>query len=803
MVAVSGTADGTVFTCADETRRRRVAQSPGHNGIDYLEVDPADQRRLLVHFLRPLPGEPDGIPATEPLTVADLVIEGGERITSITVRAARASGNVLTVEADRAGDFSTYTLRLVKPATPTETPEGFDPLLCSVPFSFKIGCLDVFDCRPRPEEPPAVPAPPVLDYLAKDYEGFRRLMLDRLGTLLPTWADRGPADALVSLVELFAHIGDQLSYFQDAVATEAYLGTARSRISARRHARLLDHAVHDGCNARTWVAIDVKPGSEADGQLLPAHTPVLLGHRDDGCTLTEDEAAALGDVVTFETMHPLVLSGVRSSIDVHTWSADAYCLPAGCTGTTFVDTGFPLGPGDVLLLEERADPVTGLDADADPAHRQAVRLVEVRRRTDPIENVAVCDVRWHHADALAFPLWVTSAATRSKRDTPLAVARGNVVLADHGRRVTGWPLPPVPDTGRYRPVLPGAPITQAEPYPDSRARTLPATDARVRSPRTALPQVRLAERDQHWDARLDLLDCDRFDRRFVVETEWDDTSQLRFGDDAHGRRPLAGTTLTAEFRVGNGPEGNVGRDTLRRLVWPREGVVGVTNPLPGFGGARPESMAEIREFAPNAFRSQQRAVTEADWESVAVRHPEVQNAKARFRWTGSWYTVFLTIDRVGGGPVTDDPVFLADVTAHLQRFRIAGYDLEVTGPSPVALELRLSVCVSPGYFRRDVERELLDVFGNRRRADGSRGFFAPDNFTFGQPLYLSEIHRAAMAVAGVSFVTIVSCHRFGHGPAGELERGLVDVGGLEVIRLDMDPNRPEAGRLSILTEGGM
>ena len=59
------------------------------------------------------------------------------------------------------------------------------------------------------------------------------------------------------LAELIAYYGDQLSYQQDAVATEAYLLTARSRISLRRHALLVDYRVHDGCNARAWVHLTV------------------------------------------------------------------------------------------------------------------------------------------------------------------------------------------------------------------------------------------------------------------------------------------------------------------------------------------------------------------------------------------------------------------------------------------------------------------------------------------------------------------------------------------------------------------
>ena len=58
---------------------------------------------------------------------------------------------------------------------------------------------------------------------------------------MPGWTERHAADLGVALVEILAYVADHLSYRQDAVATEAYLGTARSRISLRRHARLVDY----------------------------------------------------------------------------------------------------------------------------------------------------------------------------------------------------------------------------------------------------------------------------------------------------------------------------------------------------------------------------------------------------------------------------------------------------------------------------------------------------------------------------------------------------------------------------------
>src|SRR5688572_3107511 len=104
-------------------------------------------------------------------------------------------------------------------------------------------------------------------------------MLDRMSVLMPTWRDRSPADPLVTLVETLALTADHLSYWQDAIATEAYLGTARRRVSVRRHARMLDYPMHDGCNARTWVHFTLAPGTGT--RIVPAGTRVLTRGREE------------------------------------------------------------------------------------------------------------------------------------------------------------------------------------------------------------------------------------------------------------------------------------------------------------------------------------------------------------------------------------------------------------------------------------------------------------------------------------------------------------------------------------------
>jgi hypothetical protein len=181
-------------------------------------------------------------------------------------------------------------------------------------------------------------------------------------------------------------------------------------------------------------------------------------------------------------------------------------------------------------------------------------------------------------------------------------------------------------------------------------------------------------------------------------------------------------------------------------------------------------------------------------------HPEVQRAAATLRWTGSWHTIYLTVDRVGGRPV--DAAFEDELRQFLEPFRMAGHDLEINAPSPVSLELNMSVCVLPDYFRSDVQEALTSLFSNRAQPDGSIGFFHPDNFTFGQPVYLSRIYAAAQGVAGVRHVEVTALQRLGDTHDTVPADGVFAVGRLEIVRLDSDPNFPDRGQLNFTMKGG-
>lgn len=874
--------------CRDEQRRALVLDHPKLNGIDWVDFgrDPsaAPEKRFFldVTFLKtPLPDPTKLRPK----------IEGGVRVTGIDVLSIDAGPSPLTLRLylNEEGDFSPYTLILDAANTP-----DLDPELARAPIDFKAGCPSELDCKREPDCPPEVVQEPALDYLAKDFASFRRLLLDLAHARNPAWRERHPAELGVVLAELLAYEADRLSYFQDAVGTEAYLETCRSRVSVKRHARLIDWRMHDGRNAWTYAQLDVSaPGIVPAGtQLLTRITRPLRGltslppvHIPAGTSLDLDGDPALRETVVFEATARARTDPSLNRMFVHVFGNAECCLPQGATsaflyalagdgagGLVAVQPAVEIG--DYVLFEEVRGPATGNPADADPLHRHVVRVTEVVTKspepgnpplTDPtfrkevlplgehhrLQTVTVdgqaelplVQVWWDKRDALPF---ASCLSTRDEAGQPIeqvSLARGNVTLCDHGRTI---------DTD-HDPRFPlGLPATQGRitsltlPRPDLTFEAMPAErtfadDLRLAqgrhdlavSPRDALPAavVELTFENgetEVWEPQPDLLGSAAFDQHFTVEVDDAGRTSLRFGDDEYGRRPLDVVKARAVYRVGNGPVANLGRGALAHIVEPPAAllvdptdptkldsfptITSVYQPLAARGGTAPESIEEVRAFAPPAIKAfRHRAVTERDWEEVAKRLAWVQGAKAAFRWTGSWHTVFLALHpkdpgdlvREPGGRARLLPERLAEARAHLTRFKLAGYDLAVRTAQYVPLKLTARICVEPGHFRGPVLAAVRRALSNRRYADGSTGFFHTSRLDFDQDLYLSRIYAAIAAVPGVGSVVIEEFRRFWSLPNGELETGILPIGPFEVPRLDNDPSLPENGVLELKAVEGL
>jgi hypothetical protein len=542
-----------------------------------------------------------------------------------------------------------------------------------------------------------------------------------------------------------------------------------------------------------------------------------------------------------------------------------------------------LKPGVVLIFEEYLNPETGKPEGANFTNRHAVRLIKITPQEDPLipevvqeteeklqQKQRLLEIEWYPEDALPFSMCI-SKRINGKLYEEITIARGNVVLVDHGRtRTLEQPitednleqekkeanqddkildeqkLNQVPPVYRYRPHLKHGILTQQR-YTfnekgewvlfdtDKPARDAPgwlsqdiytsfpsreyniysrlatkeykaqeiAREALDQKRRFIRPSINLNEysvQEFIWTYQVDLLNSYPFDRHFTIETEDDGRAYLRFGDDVLGKRPEAGTYFQVTYRTGNGSIGNVGAEAIAHIVTDLDGIKSVRNPFPAQGGIDPEPIEQVRLYAPQAFRVPQRAVTEKDYAEIAQRYPDVQRVLATRRWTGSWYTVFLTVDRKGGRPLDDQ--FKQDLRSFLERFRMAGHDLEIEEPRFVPLKISLKVKVKSDYFRNSVKQALLSVFSNRVLANGQLGFFHPDRLTFGQEIYLSQVIKTAVEVEGVQSVEVIRFQRWGKEPQGEIKAGQISFDRLEIAQLNNEAANPAKGQIDFDMEGG-
>jgi hypothetical protein len=127
----------------------------------------------------------------------------------------------------------------------------------------------------------------------------------------------------------------------------------------------------------------------------------------------------------------------------------------------------------------------------------------------------------------------------------------------------------------------------------------------------------------------------------------------------------------------------------------------------------------------------------------------------------------------------------------------------------------MSLCAHSQYWPADLDVVLQQEFCDGFTADGRPGFFHPDRWSFGQPLYASQLIGRALAVPGVERVLSVSIRRL-HGlvgpslitvtlapedvPAALIER--LDVDSFEIIQVANDPSALERGRIQFDIQGG-
>jgi hypothetical protein len=816
-------------------RRRALQLDHSVVGIDYLFVDNTNQTDLYVHFVFP-PSAAQQAQLTAARVSITATAGDAPPVAIRTVDFPLVSGElVMRIRTAAPGTFTQYTLVL---ANPPVGPQVLDPYLARVEFSFKAGCYSDIDCQHGPQVcPPDAPVDFPVDYQARDFWSLRTALLDFASQRYPRWHDRLEADAAVMLAEVMAAAGDELAYYQDRVAREAYLETATQRRSLRRLARLVDYRIHDGLGASTWIDVTARAAGA-----IPAGT-ALYALRD-GVRVDYSVGRDLDEMLaTPPTSYAIDPARNDAGLVPYQWDVHDVCVPRGATELYLTgDVTMALKPFDdlppdrlpgrwVLLRTDPIDP--GL-----PARRHLVRVIAADRVHDPLANVDTTRIAWEAAQALPFEL-----------DLAALHVRGNLVPAVAGLLIRqdfliGPGGDAVPPDGQDPPWAverqgPGGTVTFlfSLPRTDSDGLVRRAHAGAPGDPRQAEVELRLVERvpsgagfadGTRWQWRHSLLDSpastavdpdftldDGTWRRVVgyrrgggefvhVDYASGDGVTVRFGDGVFGAVPARGTRFEASYLAGNGRRANLPAGAVTRFDQPtpladlaiRALVSAVDNPLAIDDGVDPETPAEIRQLAPDAFRAvTYRAVRPEDYAEAVERLPWVARAGCSFRWTGSWLTAFATPDPRGSVELT--AAERLEVEQQLDRFRQAGRETHALAPRYADLDLIIRFCVAPDAYASEVKTRLAAVLTGSPDA-----FFSADHFTFGTPLERSRLEAAIQGVPGVRAVEDIQFRRRGFFDWTQLPVTAFLPGQNEVIRVENDRLHPDRGSVQLLPDGG-
>jgi predicted phage baseplate assembly protein len=282
---------------------------------------------------------------------------------------------------------------------------------------------------------------------------------------------------------------------------------------------------------------------------------------------------------------------------------------------------------------------------------------------------------------------------------------------------------------------------------------------------------------QPWKMVDNFAGSTRTDKVFTLNVA---TGEIAFGDGEQGKIPARFTDpnrpdqdlaniKAANYRWGAGARGNVGAQTVTSLQSPIPYVDSVTNLRPTSGGQDEETLGDVEGRAPQAIRTQSRAVTADDFaflarqtpgarikraQALALRNPNIEATRP----SGSGLPVTVTPspgalsimvvpDSLAAKPVPTTQT-LTVVAQWLNSHRLITTELYVVAPSYRQVEVDAQVIAQTtsnnDQVAQAVQQSLLNFFNPLTGGKNGTGW------DFGGTIYFSDIYRTILNTPGVA-----------------------------------------------------
>jgi hypothetical protein len=277
-------------------------------------------------------------------------------------------------------------------------------------------------------------------------------------------------------------------------------------------------------------------------------------------------------------------------------------------------------------------------------------------------------------------------------------------------------------------------------------RQFPVTQLPAPTPSGAVSTLQVRVHGVLWHEFGRLADAGPKDQVYETKTSDDGHTTVIFGDGVHGARPATDVeNIRAALRVGLGLGGNVRAGQVSLLTRPPAGVLMVTNPLPGTGGADPEGRDRARRNAPLGTLTLDRLVSLTDYAAFArsfagigkAEGVELSDARGRF--------IELTVAGSDDLPLAPESELLINLRQALARDGDPRQLVQIDPRERVLLVLQAGVRINPDYLWPDIDAALRQALV---------AGFPFENRGMGRDMFLSEVVAVLQGVAGVLEVEV-------------------------------------------------
>ncbi|NEP49913.1 MAG: hypothetical protein F6K65_14295, partial [Moorea sp. SIO3C2] len=303
-----------------------------------------------------------------------------------------------------------------------------------------------------------------------------------------------------------------------------------------------------------------------------------------------------------------------------------------------------------------------------------------------------------------------------------------------------------------------------------------------------------------WEEVTSLYELTSPEQRYMTRIDDDGKTRVIFGDGYKGARPTTGEeNITATYRTGIGPDGEVAANTISLVQSAPLGVVEVTNPQAAAGAAPPETRDEARQNAPLKTRSLDRIISLQDYEYFIGGFSSIGKVIAtQLQTTANYGMVQATVAGRNGAPVEPDSNLYAQIKQAVEDVRDPTLSLGGGPASQFSLDsyqrllfnIKANLWINWQYVADTVISDVKKVL---------KEAFAFDKRAFAQNVTAAEILQLIQSIQGVDGVDLDALYLDGYDQKFNqfLEAKAASWNGLEVEPAQLLLLNPVSGSMEL------